>query len=74
MATIVEPRRLFVEAHDTFEEGATFVIRKDGGLTVSVAEEKAVDSYNHSFQCRCKFSREEAIILRDWLNKAFPRP
>jgi hypothetical protein len=53
-----------------FEEGATFTLH-EGGIIVSVAEEKAVDSYNQSFECSLTMSREQALQLCAWLNKNF---
>lgn len=59
------------EPSQSFEEGATFT-RSGSGIIVSVSEEKAVDSYNSSFECSLTMTREQAIELRDWLNKHFP--
>lgn len=63
--------RLFMEAQDSFEEGATFV-HDDGKLFIVVAEEKAMDSYNQSFQCQLTATPEQARQLRDWLIVQFP--
>jgi hypothetical protein len=41
-------------------------------MTVSVAEEKAVDSYNQSFECSLTMTDEQAIQLRDWLLDHYP--
>ena len=54
-----------------FEEGATFVSSDDGTMTVSVAEEKAVDSYNESFTCTITMTKEQAVTLRDWLRMQY---
>lgn len=64
-------KRLHFEGNHSFEEGSTFVINKDGGMEVSVAEEQAVDSYNQSFTCHATLSKENAIRLRDWLYDHF---
>lgn len=50
------------------EEGATFVLNKEGWLLVSVSEEKAMDSYNSSFECTLTMTPSQAAQLRDWLN------
>jgi len=55
------------EPNNTFEEGATFAFDQRGHLLVSVSEEKAVDSYNQSFECTLTMTPEQAIQLRDWL-------
>lgn len=59
------------EPSTSFEEGADFVLCGDG-IVMSVAEEKAVDSYNHSFECSLTMTKEQAIQLRNWLNFHFP--
>ncbi len=46
---------------------AEFVALKDGGLAISVTEEKAVDSYNQEFTCRAKLTAEDVEKLRKWL-------
>ena len=60
------------EASQSFEEGATFA-RDGDGLVVSVAEEKAVDSYNESFECDLHMTRKQVEQLRDWLLVEFPK-
>lgn len=42
------------------------------GLTISVAEERAMDSYNETFECTVCLSREEAERMRDYLNDILP--
>lgn len=37
------------------------------GVTISVTEEKAVDSYNSYFTCAAVLPRADAERLRDWL-------
>lgn len=43
-----------------------------GWLCVSVADEKAVDSYNSTFTCDIHMPPAAAIKLRDFLNKKYP--
>jgi len=75
--------RLFLEPRSNWEEGLTASIEteEDGGffdpatpICISVAEEKAVDSYNQSFTCAMHLSIEQAAQLRDWLSAAIARP
>lgn len=65
-------RFLRLEPSYSFEEGADFVKHDGNGMTVSVAEEKAVDSYNQSFECSLTMTDEQAIQLRDWLLNHYP--
>ena len=60
--------RLFLDTEDCYEEGAEFIARENGGVTIEVSEEKAVDSYNASFTCTATLDLGQAIQLRDWLN------
>ena len=66
-----KPDVLYLEAADSSEEGAVFVKTEDGGLAVSVEEEKAVDSYNSMFTCNAHLSREQALKLLAWLKDRF---
>lgn len=43
-----------------------------GGVTVAVAEEHAMDSYNAEFECSLALPPDEALRLRDLLNGWFP--
>ena len=43
-----------------------------GGLTVAIAEEKPVDSYNETFECTISLPADEAKRLRDYLIEHFP--
>ena len=63
--------RIHFEASSTWEDCATFV-GDDDGIIVSVAEEKAVDSYNATFTCSLTMTLEQTIQLRDWLLKLYP--
>lgn len=38
------------------------------GVTLSVVDEVAVDSYNKVFTCSISLDRDEMARLRDWLN------
>jgi hypothetical protein len=59
---------LILEATESFEEGAGFVwAQEKDRLFISVSEEKAVDSYNSSFECTLTATREQAVQLRNWL-------
>ena len=55
----------FESPHDS-DNVATFALNKFG-LTVSVAEEQAVDSYNSTFECDFDLTAEQVAQLRDWL-------
>ncbi len=63
---------IIFEPSFSFEEGCQFTRDKSGLLIVSVAEEQAVDSYNQSFECTAHLTPDQAVQLRDWLNKQFP--
>jgi hypothetical protein len=63
----MDNKRLHIESGYSFEEGATFVALENGGMSIAVAEEQAVDSYNQSFTCHATLNQEQAVKLRDWL-------
>jgi hypothetical protein len=44
-----------------------------GGLTVSVSEEHAMDSYNQTLECTVALDAKQAERLRDLLNEWFPK-
>lgn len=79
----LEPR-LHFEAKSSWEDGATFAITDGNGevsgsdkitgkcVAVSVAEEKAVGSYNEWFECTVHLGPDQAKALRDWLIAHFP--
>lgn len=47
--------------------------RNEGdGLTLSICEEQAVDSYNAMFDLFIALPHSEAVRLRDYLNAHFP--
>jgi hypothetical protein len=64
---------LRLEPSSSFEEGADIVKRSEG-IIITVAEEKAVDSYNASFECSLTMTDEQAMELRDWLIYHYPLP
>jgi hypothetical protein len=61
---------LVFESNHSFEEGATVVSHGDG-IRISVAEEKAMDSYNETFECSATLSRDQAVELYLWLKAKF---
>lgn len=44
----------------------TVAVRDGGGITISVANEHAVDSYNETFHNDISLPLEQARALRDW--------
>lgn len=48
-------------------DGELEVCSGEQGVTVSVTQERAVDSYNAYFTCESVLPRAEAERLRDWL-------
>lgn len=64
-------KTIFFDTEDDYEEGATFSINRNGHLIISVAEEKAVDSCNQSFECTATLSKKQGLKLRDWLCKIY---
>ena len=50
------------------------VISDDDSVTISVTEEKAVDSYNATFTCSVRLPRETARTLRDFLTAELDKP
>lgn len=58
--------RLVLEATDSDEDNMVLSI-DDGRVCVAVSEEKAVDSYNSTFECTMHLTHEQAIQMRDWL-------
>ena len=66
-------RSIHFEASDMWEDCATFaVVEGPRPLAVSVSEEKAVDSYNNTFECTLHMTPDQIGQLRDWLNQQFP--
>lgn len=66
---------LHFESASSWEDGVTFALPTQDrfALSISVAEEKAVDSYNQTFVCRCHLTEKQVEKLRHWLNEAFPK-
>jgi hypothetical protein len=46
------------------------VVSGDHGLTISVTDEKAMDSYNSNFTCEIVLPREVAIALNNAISEA----
>lgn len=67
MDTTTKRHRLVFESHNSWQDTAKFVANAEGHITVSVAEEKAVDSYNETFECSFTLDQKEAAKLRDWI-------
>lgn len=61
----------FEDPRDSQNE-VTIYPTQGGGLYVAVAEERAVDSYNETFNCTIVLTDAEAKRLRDLLNGWFP--
>lgn len=49
-------------------ENVLTVSATEAGVCISVSDEKAVDSYNETFECAFVMTRKDAIALRDYLN------
>ncbi len=64
--------RLYFEDPQDADNTITAHPNEDGGLTVTVSEERAVDSYNQMFNLMFALSRAQALELRDHLNRWFP--
>jgi hypothetical protein len=59
-----EPRCLYVESPYDPDNSLTAVPLADGGVSISVSDEQAVDSYNATFECDIDLSRE-GLTCRD---------
>ena len=57
--------------HDA-ENSVTFALENDRTVAVSVSEERAVDSYNETFECTFRLNVQQVNALRDWLDASFP--
>lgn len=53
-------------------QNAITVAYDENSIIVSVAQERAMDSYNETFECSIELPREIAIALRDILNGLYP--
>ena len=60
-------KQIFFKSDQKYEDGGSFVFRDDGILSISVAEEKAVDTHNEVFICCLHLKLLQAQELRDWL-------
>jgi hypothetical protein len=59
---------LVLEAESSWEDNLTAA--KDArGICVSVSQEKAMDSYNETFECSIHLTDEQAKTLLIWLAK-----
>lgn len=67
----MDDRFRFEDPRDSKNEIMAY-IEDDGRLTISVAEEQAVDSYNSTFNCSVTLDRAAAKRLRDYLNAKYP--
>lgn len=43
-----------------------------GALSIAVADQKAMDSYNETIECQISLDLDAAKRLRDYLNEHFP--
>lgn len=78
----MEPRLHFYSEH-TDEDSVTFAIDNTDGrfyrpkrgkfVAVSVAEDKAVDSNNRTFECTFHLNETQVGQLRAWLDAHFPK-
>ena len=53
--------------HDNWDDAEIEVVSGDQGVTVSVSEEQAMDSYNRTFTCQYVLTQDEAFALWVWL-------
>jgi hypothetical protein len=63
---------IYIENPSDPENALTLYRTKSDELAISVSEERAVDSYNATFECTLYVSPREARIIRDYLIKWFP--
>jgi hypothetical protein len=63
---MADKSRLVFQNQNDIENSAWFV-RCDNTVILTVAEEKAVDSYNTGFECTFDLTIEQASQLKDWL-------
>ena len=64
MSDIVQRDNVWTIDRSASWDGAEIVVaRTRGGLSISVSEEKAVDSYNQTFTCTMELSGDEAEKL-----------
>ena len=65
-------RHIRFEAESSWEDLATFTLQ-DKILCVAVSEEKAIDSYNETFECSIHLSTVQATELFLWLGANLPK-
>lgn len=51
------------------ENAITVFLNQGGGLSIAVSEERAMDSYNQTFECSAFLARADAERLRDYLTE-----
>jgi hypothetical protein len=74
LTKVMERDGSFYYENPSDADNVLIAFRNRGGeLSVAVAEEQAMDSYNHTFECTAYLSREDAERLRDYLNENFPK-
>ncbi len=66
--------RFHFENESDAENELNAYITEGGHLRVGVAEERAMDSYNETFECEAFLPAEDAERLRDFLLHHFPLP
>lgn len=62
-----EGGKFYWESPSDSENVLTVFVNEAGGLSLGVAEEKAMDSYNETFECCAFLEKQDAIRLRDYL-------
>ncbi len=60
------------ESRSDSENALVVFLNEADGLSVAVSDEKAVDSYNSTFECCAFLDREDAERLRDYLMDVLP--
>lgn len=75
MSEIVERDNVWTVDRSHSWDGAEIVVASTrDGVSISVSEEKAVDSYNQTFTCTMDLSREEAEQLALFLIRLCRHP
>lgn len=49
------------------DNAMSIFLNQGGGLSIAISDEKAMDSYNQTFECAAFLNRAEAERLRDFL-------
>ena len=75
MSDIAERKGLWTIDRSHAWDGAEIVVAGHAdGVSISVSEEKAVDSYNRTFTCTMSLSAEEAIKLAIFIIRTTSSP